>query len=40
VPYLVLSPLALTLLVLLIGTDHPHHAAAANDLALVANPFD
>jgi len=24
----------------LIRADHPHHAAAADDLALVANPFD
>src|SRR4051812_19821004 len=29
--------LSLSLLVLLIRTDHPHHAAAADDLALVAN---
>src|SRR5579862_6921285 len=32
--------LSLPLLVLLIGTDHPHHAVAADDLALVTNPFD
>jgi hypothetical protein len=32
--------LTLTLFVLLIRADHPHHAAAADDLALVANPFD
>src|SRR5437016_869456 len=25
---------------LLIRADHPHHAAAADDLALVTNPFD
>jgi hypothetical protein len=24
----------------LIRADHPHHAAAADDLALVTNPFD
>src|SRR5690349_9250524 len=32
--------LSLTLLVLGILADHPHHALAANDLALVANLFD
>jgi hypothetical protein len=30
--------LTLSLLVLLIRADHPHHAAAPDDLALVANP--
>jgi len=29
----------LSLLVFLIRADHPHHAAAPDDLALVANPF-
>src|SRR6185369_4104320 len=32
--------LPLPLLVLRVGADHAHHAAAAHDLALVANPFD
>src|ERR1700741_4330141 len=32
--------LSLPLLVLLIRADHPHHAAAADDLALVTHPFD
>ena len=31
--------LSLPLLVLLVRADHPHHAAAADDLALVANPL-
>ena len=30
---------ALTLFMLLILTDHPHHAAAMDDLALVTNLF-
>jgi len=30
----------LPLFVLLIRADHPHHAAAPDDLALVANPLD
>src|SRR5277367_3581008 len=34
------SPLPLPLLVLLIRTDHPHDAAAADDLAFVANLLD
>ena len=32
--------LPLPLLVLLVRADHPHHAAATDDLALVANPLD
>jgi hypothetical protein len=32
--------LSLTLLVFLIRADHPHHPAAADDLALVANSLD
>jgi hypothetical protein len=32
--------LPLPLLVFLVRADHPHHATAADDLALVANPFD
>src|SRR5689334_6514054 len=31
--------LSLPLLVLGVRADHPHHPAAADDLALVANPF-
>jgi hypothetical protein len=32
--------LSLPLLVLLIRADHPHHAAAADDLAFVTNTLD
>jgi hypothetical protein len=31
---------SLSLLVLLVAADHAYDAAAANDLALVTNPFD
>src|SRR3954470_22704033 len=34
------SASALPLLVLLVRADHAHHAAAADHLALVTNPFD
>src|SRR2546426_5835627 len=34
------TPLSLPLFMFRIRADHPHHAAAADDLALVANPFD
>jgi hypothetical protein len=37
-PEILKSPLPL--FVLLIRTDHPHHAAAADDLAFVTNPSD
>ena len=37
-PYILKLPLPL--FVLLIRTDHPHDAAAPDDLALVTNPFD
>src|SRR3954471_1998561 len=32
--------LSLPLLVFLVAADHPHHTAAPDDLALVANPLD
>jgi hypothetical protein len=35
-----LRDLPLPLLVLLVGTDHPHDAATADNLALVANLLD
>src|SRR5215813_2174690 len=34
------SSLSLTLLVLLVRADHAHHAAAADDLALVTDSLD
>jgi hypothetical protein len=34
------SQLALTLFVLRVFAQHPHHALAANNLAFVANLFD